>query len=48
LVIFRDLTVKIRFDAFEAEQALVSANRELAQRMEERIAAAIGRVWGGV
>ena len=29
----------------EAEQALVSANRELAQRMEERIAAAIGRVW---
>ncbi|MYC31813.1 MAG: N-6 DNA methylase [Chloroflexi bacterium] len=30
----------------EAEQALVSANRELAQRMEARIAAAIGRVWG--
>ena len=29
----------------EAEQALVSANRELAQRMEARIAAAIGRVW---
>ena len=32
----------------EAEQALVSANRELAQRMEERIAEAVGRVWGGV
>jgi len=29
----------------EAERALVSANRELAQRIEERIAAAIGRVW---
>ena len=32
----------------EAERALVSANRELAERMEQRIAAAIGRVWGGV
>ena len=30
----------------EAEQALVSANRELAQRMEARIAETIGRVWG--
>ena len=29
----------------EAERALVSANRELAARMERRIAAAIGRVW---
>ena len=32
----------------EAERALVSANRELVERMEGRIAAAIGRVWGGV
>ena len=31
----------------EAERALVSANRELAERMEGRIAAAVGRVWGG-
>lgn len=31
----------------EAERALVSANRELAERMEQRIAAALGRVWGG-
>ncbi len=31
----------------EAEQALVSANRELAQRMEARIAAAVGQAWGG-
>ena len=31
----------------EAERALVSANRELAARMEGRIAAAVGRVWGG-
>ena len=30
----------------EAEQALVSANRELEERMEGRIAAAVGRVWG--
>ena len=30
----------------EAERALVSANRELVERMEERIAAAVGRVWG--
>ena len=30
----------------EAERALVSANRELMQRMEQRIAGAIGRVWG--
>ena len=29
----------------EAEQARVSANRELMERMEGRIAAAIGRVW---
>ena len=31
----------------EAERALVSANRELMERMEQRIAGAIGRVWGG-
>ncbi|MDE2785410.1 MAG: hypothetical protein OXL37_01965 [Chloroflexota bacterium] len=30
---------------FEAERALVSANRELVERMEGRIAAAIRRVW---
>ena len=31
----------------EAEQALVSANRELVERMEQRIEDAIGRVWEG-
>ena len=31
----------------EAERGLVSANRELAARMEGRIAGAVGRVWGG-
>ena len=31
----------------EAERAVVYANRELIERMEARIAAAIGRVWGG-
>ena len=31
----------------EAERALVSANRELMERMEQRIAGAVGRVWGG-
>ena len=30
----------------EAERGLVSANRELAERMEGRIAEAVGRVWG--
>lgn len=30
----------------EAEQALVAANRELIERFEKRIQAAIGRVWG--
>ena len=30
----------------EAEQSLVAANRELAERMEGKIRAAIGRVWG--
>ena len=31
----------------EAEQSLVDANRELVERMEGKIRAAIGRVWGG-
>ena len=31
----------------EAEQSLVSANRELVERMEGKIRAAIGQVWGG-
>ena len=31
----------------EAEQALVSANRELVERMEQRIQDAIMRVWQG-
>ena len=31
----------------EAEQELVSANRELVDRMEQRIKDAIARVWGG-
>ena len=30
----------------EAEQALVAANRELTERFERKIEAAIGRVWG--
>ena len=30
----------------EAEQALVSANRELIRRMEAKVKDAIGRVWG--
>ena len=30
----------------EAERALVEANRELVERFERKIAAAIGRVWG--
>ena len=30
----------------EAEQSLVAANRELMERMEGKIRAAIGRVWG--
>ena len=30
----------------KAEQALVSANRELIERFEKKISAAIGRVWG--
>ena len=30
----------------KAEQSLVAANRELVERMEGKIRAAIGRVWG--
>ncbi len=30
----------------EAEQALVAANRELVERMERKIRATVGRVWG--
>ena len=30
----------------ESEQALVSANRELVERMEQRIRDTIARVWG--
>ncbi len=30
----------------ETEQTLVAANRKLAERMEEKIRSAIGRVWG--
>ena len=33
-------------DEIETEQALVAANRELIERMEKKIQAAIGRVWG--
>ncbi len=31
----------------EAERALVAANRELVERMEERVQATIGQVWSG-
>ena len=31
----------------EAEQAVVNANRELIERFEKKIQAAVGRVWGG-
>ena len=34
-------------DEIKAEQSLVEANRELIERMEEKIRKAIGRVWGG-
>ena len=30
----------------EAEQGLVGANRELIERFEKKIRAAVGRVWG--
>ena len=32
----------------EAERALVGGNRELIERMEGKVQAAIGRVWEGV
>ena len=32
--------------ALEAERVLVSGNRELVERMQGKIQAAIGRVWG--
>ena len=34
-------------DEIEAERALVSSNRDLAERMEQRIQGAIARVWEG-
>ena len=39
-------TQKVIVAEIKAEQALVNANRELVERMEGKIAAAIGRVWG--
>ena len=39
-------TQKAIASAFDREQGLVEANRELITRMESRVAAAIGRVWG--
>ena len=42
-----DLTTQRAIVAeIEAEQALVSANRELIRRMEAKVKAAIDRVWG--
>ena len=34
-------------DEFEIERALVDANLELIRRLEAKIEAAVGRVWGG-
>ena len=42
LSIQEDIVAEIK-----AEQALVSANRELVERMERKIATTIGRVWAG-
>ncbi len=39
-------TQKALVAEIEAEQTLVAANRELVERMEGKIRAAIGRVWG--
>ena len=39
-------TQKALVAGIEAEQSLVAANRELVERMEGKIRAAIGRVWG--
>ena len=33
-------------DDIDAEQSLIIANRELVERMEGKVQAAIGRVWG--
>ena len=42
-----DLTIQQQFVAeIKAEQALVNANRELVERFEKKIQAAIARVWG--
>ena len=42
-----DLTIQQQFAAeVEAEQKLVNANRELIERFEKKIQAAIARVWG--
>ena len=38
-------TQKTIVTEIEAEQTLVAANRELIQRMEKKIEAAIARVW---
>ena len=41
------ITTQIQIVAeIEAEQSLVAANRELVERMEGKIRAAVGRVWG--
>ena len=40
-------TQKAIVAAIEAESALVNANRELIERFEKKIRAAVGRVWGG-
>ena len=41
LVVQKEIVAEI-----EAEQALMEANRELIERFEKKISAAIGRVWG--
>ena len=41
-----DVQVSITAE-IEAEQAIVSANRELVERFERKIQAVVGRVWGG-
>ena len=43
---FTDPTEPTAPDVDPAEQALVNANRELMQRFERKIAAALARVWG--
>ena len=40
-------TQQVIVDELEAERELVSANRELVERMEQRIQEAIARVWEG-